>query len=120
MLARWGVPTLAEDACLVVSELVSNAVLHVTTPDGTPMACRLALKLFTEALAIELRDPSSDTDLRPRRADTMSESGRGLAIVESLCGMPPLVFTGPGAGKTVVAILSRPTLDTAPVSRRKE
>jgi hypothetical protein len=65
----------------------------------------LVLKLFSDAVCVEVWDPSPDADVRPREAELLSESGRGLAIVTALCGTPPLVFAMPGVGKTVVAII---------------
>ena len=107
-MARWGLPGLADDCCLVVSELIGNAVTHAVS-DGDPAVCRLVLKLFTEALTVEVWDPSTDADVRPCQAELLSESGRGLAIVTALCGRPPLVFAVPGAGKTIVAVIPRGT-----------
>jgi anti-sigma regulatory factor (Ser/Thr protein kinase) len=107
--ARWCVPGLVEDARLVVSELVGNAAVHVSATDGPPAAGRLVLKLYGDGRAIEVWDPSPDIGGWPCRADALSESGRGLAIVEVLCGTAPLVFAGPGGGKTVVAVLARPS-----------
>ncbi|MEY9859766.1 anti-sigma regulatory factor (Ser/Thr protein kinase) [Catenulispora sp. GAS73] len=106
VLAQWGLPELADDCCLVVSELVGNAVQHAV-PIGTPATCRLVLKLYTDALSVEVWDPSPDACLHPREEDVLAESGRGLAIVAALCGTPPRVFTTPGEGKTVVAVLPR-------------
>jgi hypothetical protein len=34
VLARWGLPSISEDAQLVVSELVANAISHVPGPDS--------------------------------------------------------------------------------------
>lgn len=104
VLGRWGLSDLADDCCLVVSELVTNVVRHAA-PHDEPAACRLVLKLYVEAVAVEVWDPSSDTDLCPREENTLSESGRGLAIVTELCGAPPAVFAMSGGGKTVVAII---------------
>ena len=106
VLARWGLPELADDCCLVVSELIGNVVRHVV-PSRDPAVCRMVLKLFSEAVWVEVWDPSPDVDVRPREAELLSESGRGLAIVTALCGTPPLVFAVPGAGKTVVAVIPR-------------
>lgn len=106
VLARWGLPELADDCCLVVSELIGNAVRHVAS-GGDPAVCRLVLKLFSDAVCVEVWDPSPDADVRPREGELLSESGRGLAIVTALCCTPPLVFEVPGGGKTVVAIIPR-------------
>ncbi|WP_323746119.1 ATP-binding protein [Catenulispora pinisilvae] len=106
VLARWGLSELADDCCLVVSELVVNAIRHAV-PSGPPVVCRLVLKLYADLISVEVWDPSSESDLRPRVEGALSESGRGLAIVAALCGAPPVVFTVPGGGKTVVAVVPR-------------
>jgi anti-sigma regulatory factor (Ser/Thr protein kinase) len=106
VLARWGLPELADDCCLVVSELIGNAVKHAV-PGRESEACRLVLKLLSDAVCVEVWDPSPDTEVRPRGVEPLSESGRGLAIVAALCGTPPMVFAVPGAGKAVVAVIPR-------------
>ena len=108
VLAQWGLPEMADDCCLVVSELIGNAVRHATSGTGLAV-CRLVLKLFSDAVCVEVWDPSPDADVRPRETEPLSESGRGLAIVTALCGRPPLVFAVPGGGKTVVAVIPRST-----------
>jgi len=106
ILARWGIPELIDDCCTVVSELVSNAVRHAA-PDSSPAVCRLVLKLLAEGLSVEVWDPSPNGDVCVREAETLSESGRGLASVAALCGAPPVTFAVPGVGKAVVAVIPR-------------
>jgi len=108
VLARWGLPELADDCCLVVSELIGNAVRHAV-PNREPAVCRLVLKLFSDAVCVEVWDPSPDADVRPPKAEALSETGRGLVIVTALCGTPPVVFVVPGGGKAVVAVMPRGT-----------
>lgn len=108
VLRNWQATELAEDTCLVVSELVGNAVRHTVVPESPPSTCRLVLKLFEDALAIEVTDPASGEVIRQNEADLLSDSGRGLMIVEALCGAPVFVFADPIVGKTVVAVLPRP------------
>lgn len=108
VLGRWGVAEMTEDVCLVVSELVGNAVRHAVTPETAAVSCRLVLKLFVDVLAVEVWDPSPSIVAPVVQNDPLSESGRGLAIVEAVCGAPVLVYTEPGAGKTVVAVVPRP------------
>jgi anti-sigma regulatory factor (Ser/Thr protein kinase) len=109
VLNGWQAIALVDDAVLIVSELVGNAVRHAALAGELPVSCRLVLKLFTDALVIEVWDPSPGTVVRSGDDNPLSESGRGLGIVEALCGAPPVIFAGVGVGKTVVAILPRPS-----------
>jgi len=99
---------MTDDVCLVASELVGNAVRHAIGPHGMPVSCRLVLKLFADAVVVEVWDPARGAVVQSRSADPLSESGRGLAIVEAVSGSPVLVYAYPGGGKTVVAVLPRP------------
>lgn len=113
VLSTWRAAELADDACLVVSELVGNAVRHTAVPGSPPSACRLVLKLFDNELAVEVTDPSPGQVARQDQLDQLSESGRGLMIVEAVCGAPVIVFDDPLVGRTVVAVMPRPLSDTA-------
>ncbi|MFE9559277.1 ATP-binding protein [Streptomyces sp. NPDC006703] len=77
----WGVP-LDEDLRwrleLVVSELVTNAVLHAS---GRLTA---SIALDHDLLLVEIHDGST-TAPRPRTAGPCDETGRGLALVAALC-----------------------------------
>lgn len=57
VLKHWGLEDLTWSACQVVSELVTNVIIH-TNPNrfGTAASCRLTLKLLCDALAIEVWD----------------------------------------------------------------
>src|SRR5215471_8624981 len=76
-LLRWGMPGLVDEAVLVVSELVTNAVKYST---GT-----VKLWLWTDGqrLLIEVRDSGQDI---PFLVDSAldEEGGRGLAVVAAL------------------------------------
>jgi PAS domain S-box-containing protein len=77
-LEAWGVPELTiETATLIVSELLTNAIVHGFPP------IRLRLRRTPEELAIEVDDAGS---AMPRRLQTTPEDlhGRGLAIVADL------------------------------------
>jgi anti-sigma regulatory factor (Ser/Thr protein kinase) len=67
--------TKAADARLVVSELVTNAVLHARTP------IELTLVIREGVLRIEVTDLGVD---RPQRWARDESSGRGLPIVEAV------------------------------------
>ncbi|MGD1219152.1 MULTISPECIES: ATP-binding protein [Streptomyces] len=87
-----------DDATLIASELVANAVRHGRT------GCRLRLQLGYGHVTVEVHD---DSPGRPRVGvlDTESESGRGLAMVQQLAHSLEVVSTGFG-GKTVRAVLA--------------
>jgi anti-sigma regulatory factor (Ser/Thr protein kinase) len=82
VLHEWGLRELAEDAALIVSELITNAIdASVMLPEHPPVALRL---LATGAsLVIEAWD-QSPLDLETRQADADDECGRGLAVVAAL------------------------------------
>ncbi|MCA2216581.1 SpoIIE family protein phosphatase [Jidongwangia harbinensis] len=92
VLTAWHQEPLRADACLLLDELVANAVQH-TSGD---VVVRIALG---ERLRVDVHDESNrQPDLRP--ADDTSERYRGLRIVERLSagwGTAPR----PGGGKTV-------------------
>jgi anti-sigma regulatory factor (Ser/Thr protein kinase) len=82
VLHEWGLSDHAEDAALIVSELITNAIdASVVLPERPPVALRL---LATEtSLVIEAWD-QSPLDLEPREAGDSDECGRGLAVVAAL------------------------------------
>lgn len=84
----------ADDARLVVSELTTNAVLH----GGPPIELRLAAT--GDTLVISVSDGSSTP---PRPVAPRLESGRGLALVESVADWG--CADVPGDGKVVTARL---------------
>ncbi len=81
---------MAETVVLVVSELVTNAVVHT----GCPAVLRLCLPVTEDAreggpavpLRVEVAD-ASETAPAPRHAgaDEDATNGRGLELVELLC-----------------------------------
>jgi DNA-binding NarL/FixJ family response regulator len=84
---------LLDSVTLLVSELVTNAVLHA----GTEV--EVLVRLTATAARVEVTDASVQT-VAPRDAAADEDSGRGLALVESLArrwGVRP----APGGGKTV-------------------
>lgn len=83
----------AEPAVLLVSELVSNAVLHPDVPSG-PIELRVDLKGDCIHIEVEDADPSPPVN-KPHAVD--SERGRGLEIVDRLAkewGWAPLQENG--------------------------
>jgi anti-sigma regulatory factor (Ser/Thr protein kinase) len=82
VLHEWGLRDLADDAALIVSELMTNAAeASVALPDRPPIALRLLAS--DRSLIIEAWD-HSPRDLEPREPDADDESGRGLTVVAAL------------------------------------
>ena len=82
VLHEWGMRDLADDAALVVSELMTNAAdASVVLPGRPPIA--LGLLASETSLVIEVWD-QSPLDLEPREAGADDECGRGLVVVAAL------------------------------------
>jgi len=79
-LDRWGMPAVTDNAVLVVSELVTNAVKN--SADGA--AVKLWLWTDGQRLLIEVRDSGPGIPLLVDPSPD-EDSGRGLAVVASLC-----------------------------------
>jgi anti-sigma regulatory factor (Ser/Thr protein kinase) len=83
MLTDWSLAHLVEDVDLVVSELVTNALLHSGAGEGRDEEIRLELDLSAGRLTCRVVD-SSPLPPRPEEAADTAESGRGLILVEAL------------------------------------
>jgi anti-sigma regulatory factor (Ser/Thr protein kinase) len=79
-VAAWRLGHLADEAVLLVSELVTNAVEHAG-PGAS--ATVLRLEYGDGWLRIEVHD-SSPHGPRPRTPDWLDESGFGLMLVDAL------------------------------------
>jgi len=73
----WHCTGVVDDAALVVSELVTNAVTHAQS------SCELRLRLSGGVLRIEVADAGKGTP-DPLAPDAGDEHGRGLLIVSAL------------------------------------
>ncbi|MET8559459.1 ATP-binding protein [Streptomyces flaveolus] len=79
VLKDWGLAGLRDDAALVVTELVNNAIRHTGTPRLRVTVCRSPGRV---RIGVIDRRP----DLVPglRCAGLLDTSGRGLALVDAL------------------------------------
>lgn len=107
----WGVPQLADDLALVVSELVTNAVVHAATGNGRQVA--VTYDADATRLRVEVRDAGDGTPTpAPEACAAEAESGRGpriVAVVADAWGCDRLVvgrvtwaewaFTAPRLGQ---------------------
>lgn len=82
VLHEWGLRELADDAAVIVSELITNAAdASAVLPERPPVTLRL---FATEtALMIEAWD-QSPSDPQPCAVDDDDECGRGLTVVAAL------------------------------------
>lgn len=105
-LLRWGHPELIEDATLIVSELVTNAIRYAHAPGrgrtGDPLT--LVLLRVASHVLLAVGDPSPRIPARAE-LDDASEHGRGLHIVDTLSKAWGWELR-PGGGKAVWALLS--------------
>ncbi|MEU5087324.1 ATP-binding protein [Streptomyces sp. NPDC021356] len=105
-LARSGIAadeSLAETLVLLVSELVTNAVVHT----GCPAVLRLSLPgaaVGAATVRLEVADASTCAPL-PRRAGDEATNGRGLALVDGLADR--WGWSAEGAGKRIWCELDR-------------
>ncbi|WP_030563579.1 ATP-binding protein [Streptomyces aureocirculatus] len=100
LVGEWGHPALADDAALITSELMTNALLHGSLRDRL---IRVRITLTEGALRIEVTDPRGERLPEPRTAATTDQFGRGLLLVATLAdrwGCEPR-----SVGKTVYAEL---------------
>lgn len=77
LLEQWSLFDLSDDATLVVSELVSNAIEHAGS------GCQLSIARVDEGVRIEVHDSGSGTP-EPRPVSVTAEDGRGLLIIAAL------------------------------------
>ena len=79
ILPGWGLARLAGDGGLILSEFVTNSVVH-----ASGRAVGIWLMTDRERLVIMVGDPSPDLPVRAETPDTGQPSGRGLVIVSAL------------------------------------
>lgn len=98
-LADRGLSYLSDDIQLVVSELVTNALLHARTP------LTVALRACGDTVLVEVKDgcPSGPSQAAAPHLETR---GRGIAIVDQL-SRDWGVTAAPQGGKSVWASFDR-------------
>ncbi|WP_274919448.1 ATP-binding protein [Streptomyces sp. WZ-12] len=107
-LTCWAMPDeLIEDAALVASELVTNAVQHANPtllPGDEPVRCRLEIERpRPDTVRIAVSDPSGRRPVQ-RTVQEDQETGHGLAVVAVLAADWGVTQRLTG-GKTVWALL---------------
>ncbi|WUH93733.1 ATP-binding protein [Streptomyces sp. NBC_00433] len=110
-LNAWGLEHLAEDAELIVSELVTNSVRHAHEPRGHVIQTRF--ERLHGGVRIEVHDANVNKP-EPRSASTEDESGRGLILVELITGGRWGVSDRIGIGKMVWAVCADGGVDGTP------
>jgi hypothetical protein len=81
VLAEWDLGDLADDAELVISELMTNAVI---ASEATHEPVALCLRTDRRTLLVEVWDRLAEYEPQPQVTDETSEAGHGLTIVAAL------------------------------------
>ncbi|HJD84980.1 ATP-binding protein [Kitasatospora aureofaciens] len=98
-----GSSVLLSNGQLVVSELVTNAVVHARVSPGREIAVRF--ELVCGHLRIEVHDASSEKPVIRRVASPDDLSGRGLWLVEALSVEWGCAPRPEGIGKIIWALV---------------
>ncbi|GHF61819.1 hypothetical protein GCM10010218_49250 [Streptomyces mashuensis] len=98
-LADWGLTGIEGDALLVLSELLTNAVIHARVSAGRQIETRFALQGDTVRIQVDDAD-----DRRPETGARRGQGGRGLVLVAALSECWG-VSDRNGIGKSVWAVL---------------
>jgi DNA-binding NarL/FixJ family response regulator len=98
-LKEWKLEQLLDDALMISSELVTNAVTHAES------SCRIRLSVNVARLRIDVLDAGTGTP-EPRALSDTEEHGRGLHIVDAVTSAWGLEDVP--EGKLVWAELARP------------
>lgn len=100
-LRSWDIVDEADTVLLVVSELVTNALVH------TQGALRLDLTLAADRLRVTVSDSSPRAPAKPVVVDWESTGGRGLFLVEALSAAWGSVPVGGGKQVWSEIVVSR-------------
>ncbi|MGD3112963.1 ATP-binding protein [Streptomyces sp. YGL11-2] len=102
LLDRWDLAVVADDALLVLSELLTNAVRHAHVSRGREIETRYSRE--PKGVRIEVHDAAQNWP-QPRQPD--GDGGRGLVIVAELAARWG-VEARDGIGKSVWAVIEAP------------
>jgi hypothetical protein len=105
-LRSWGIAAEADTVLLVVSELVTNALVH------TQGAVRVELTLAADRLRVTVSDSSPRAPAKPVVVDWESTGGRGLFLVEAVSAAWGSVPVGGGKQVWSEIVVTRPEADT--------
>ncbi|MBB4895613.1 anti-sigma regulatory factor (Ser/Thr protein kinase) [Streptomyces olivoverticillatus] len=94
VLTQHGRLDLADTACLLATELVTNGVVHAKSPVTVYLSCR------SRTLRVDVHDTSPEGPAR-RSAGCEDESGRGLTLIDSCATAWGVTRVGRGRGKAV-------------------
>jgi anti-sigma regulatory factor (Ser/Thr protein kinase) len=85
ILGSWGLLVLAEDATVIVSELVTNALRHGAQPANGAGHDRVELILLRQPgqMVCAVTDPGAEPPVKAA-PDPSAEAGRGLHVIEAL------------------------------------
>ncbi len=78
-LEGWDGPEVVEDAVLLVSELVTNAIVHAHADPAS-----VAITKSDEQVRVEVNDPSSGPLVHTPKTDPSVPGGFGLSIVDDV------------------------------------
>ncbi len=99
--AEWGCSSVTDDAELVTSELVTNALVHAST------RCELRARIARSVLHIEVEDRGGGTP-DVQAADERDEHGRGLLIVSALSAAWGVDTRSPGGKRVWAQVAAAP------------
>ncbi|CAM5375610.1 hypothetical protein SPURM210S_05365 [Streptomyces purpurascens] len=107
-LRSWDVVAEADTVLLVVSELVTNALVH------TQGAVRVDLTLAADRLRVTVNDSSPRAPAKPVVVDWEATGGRGLFLVEAMSTAWGSVPVGGGKQVWSEIVVSRPDPEQEP------
>jgi anti-sigma regulatory factor (Ser/Thr protein kinase) len=95
-----GLAPLADDAALLVSEAMSNAIRHATRQITLCVTCNKT------TILVSVTDDGArpDVDLAPRHLDESAETGRGLFVIDRITS--EWGWSGNAQGTTVWFLLA--------------